>query len=193
MDLQIPKDAFSDGQIRSKLWLSHSLNLWAQRYFQSHSNFWLTWYGSWVGVGPFMLLSLSDIQFETVNLVEIDKNSLETSENLLQHWFFKGVQIQKIFDDMNTFKPNPIPKNQIFVNTACEHVLSHQWLDNIPKGSFLILQSTNMKHEEHINSSQTLEEFKNKMANHITILETDQLDFKYSNYEFSRFMIFGRK
>lgn len=193
MDLTIPKDAFSDGQIRSKLWLSHSLNLWNQKYALNQGSFSLTWYGSWVGVGPLMLLSLSDLSFSEINLLEIDKSALDTSEHLLNYWICKGLQVNRIFGDMNNFEPIGSDKPQIFVNTACEHVTGFQWLEKIPKNAFVLLQSTNMPHIEHVNCCQTLKEFKNQLSNHITILETDQLDFRYPNFEFSRFMIFGRK
>lgn len=194
MNIEIPQDAFSDGQIRSKLWLANSLNLWSQKYINLASNFTLNWYGSWVGLGPFILLSTSLIKFNIINLIELDKTSLDSSLKILNHWTNKqNLFLNFYHSDMSHFNPKPADQNQIFINTSCEHVLDDEWLNRIPKGCFILLQSTNMLHAEHINLSFDLVHFQNRILPYLTILEKEQIDFTYTEKSFSRFMIFGQK
>ena len=93
---------------------------------------------------------------------------------------------------MNFFVPIDL-QNQLFINTSCEHVRENDWLEKIPAGTFLLLQSTDMIHEEHINCPSDIEDFKNKYTAHIEILEFNQIDFSYPGKAFSRFMLFGRR
>lgn len=192
MDLVIPKDAFSDGQVRSKLWLANNLNLWAEKYLLE-GDYTLTWYGSWVGLGPFLLLCLTSIKIKKINLIEIDPESLQTSKHFLDHWNCLGVEINLICEDMNFYLPDPNDSKQIFINTACEHLFETEWLRKIPAGSIVLVQSTNMKHVEHINLSESIDEFRNKMAPFIDIFEKDILEIAYPTYTFARFMLFGKK
>lgn len=194
MDLLIPEDAFSDGQVRSKLWLAESFNSWSQElFFHSTEELVLTWYGSWIGLGPFLMLSVSKLQFKVVNLVELDSVSLKTSEKILEYWRLKGLTINLIHGDMNQFEPETNSPNQVFVNTACEHDANTAWLNRLPKNSYAILQSTNMVHPEHINLALSLSDFSIQIENFLTVLKRDQIDFKYETKSFSRFMIFGKK
>ncbi|MFZ3229159.1 MAG: hypothetical protein WA160_03055 [Pseudobdellovibrio sp.] len=192
--LEIPKDAFSDGQIRSKLWLAHNLEAWSQKYFDLALNYTLTWYGSWVGLGPFLLLSLTRIKFTVVNLIEVDEESLNVSKKILDHWMVQGVQINLIKADMNNYLPELITNNaELFINTACEHVTHDKWLQNIPTGSFILLQSTNMKHIEHINLANSLEDFDAQIKPFFRVFEKNEILFSYPDKCFSRFMLFGKK
>ena len=193
MNLSIPKDAFSDGQVRSKLWLANSLNEWGRKYFTSNTTYTLNWYGSWVGLGPFLLLSLTDIKFSTVNLIELDDESLKTSRRILDYWICEGVQINTFNENMNHYLPQSTSENQLFVNTACEHVLEIDWIKRIPTGAKILLQSTDMTHTEHINSVSSLAEFKTQMNPYFSVKEINQLDVSYPNMSFSRFMLFGVK
>lgn len=146
-----------------------------------------------MGLGPFLLLSLSKIKFTEVNLIEIDTTSLETSKKVLDHWTFSGVTVNAIFADMNTFVPESTEQKHLFVNTACEHVIDDAWLSKIPPGAQILLQSTNMVHHEHVNLSNNLEEFKSKTQHLCTIQESAQMDVSYGTMAFSRYMLLGTK
>ncbi len=195
MDLIIPEDVFSDGQVRSKLWLAESFKSWSQEVFpQTQDHLTLTWFGSWVGLGPFLLLSLSSLQFRVVNLVELDAASLKTSEKILEYWRLKGIRVNLIHGDMNQFVPavnTHFP--HIFINTSCEHDSRTDWLERLPKGSYVVLQSTDMNHPEHVNQVSDLTEFCLRTEKFLTILKRDQIDFKYETKCFSRFMIIGKR
>ncbi|AGH95607.1 hypothetical protein [Pseudobdellovibrio exovorus] len=185
-------DAFSHSQIKSKLWLSNSFSTWYRKYFLPQNSYTLHWYGSWVGLGPFILLINSDIQIDRIDLYDLTLSDLEVSKKILNFFDCEGVHVVPHHQDVNQVPPVGI-ENQIFINTSCEHMASQDWLIKIPKDSFIVLQATDMPHKEHINSPQSLDHFIEKYADHLNILETDQLPFEYPDKSFTRFMIFGTK
>lgn len=191
-DLSIPRDAFSHGQIRSKLWLSEKFADWSKKHVEASENLTLNWYGSWVGIGPFLLLSRTDIKFTRVNLFDLNAQDLEVSRSILDYWRCESIEIITHCIDVNDHRPENTP-NQVFINSACEHMAEHLWLEQIPKGSFVLLQSTDMQHPEHVNCAIDLEQFINNYSPGLTVLESQQIDFFYPDKQFSRFMLFGRK
>ncbi len=191
-DLIIPRDAFSHGQIKSKLWLAESFSRWVPRHLDTDARYELNWYGSWVGIGPFLLLTGTGIQFRAINLFDLNAESLEASQLILDYWRCEAIEITTRLLDVNTHLP-PVTTHQIFINTACEHMENDSWLQNLPAGSVVLLQSTDMQHLEHINCSRTIEDFVNKKNRLIQVLESDQIHFAYPDKKFSRFMLFGIK
>lgn len=192
MDLLIPKDAFSDGQVRSKLWLVENLNKWTLKYLDPAIRYTLSWYGSWIGLGPFLVLCSTKLNLLCLNLIELDQDALRNSASILEHWSIHGLEVNFINADMNVWQPNS-DAAQLFINTACEHLLETEWLSRLPRDSFVLLQSTDMVHEEHINCPKDLNDFINIYSPFIKILDCQKLDFSYPGKSFSRFMLFGQK
>ena len=191
-DLIVPRDAFSHGQIKSKIWLSESFSKWAARHLDTGVKYELNWYGSWVGIGPFLLLTGTGIQFKAINLFDLNAESLEASRLILDYWRCEAIELSTQLLDVNTHIPLAT-SHQIFVNSACEHMENEAWLQNLPAGSIVLLQSTDMQHPEHINCSRTIEDFVNKQNRLVRVLESGQIQFDYPDKKFSRFMLFGIK
>lgn len=190
--LHIPSDAFSHGQIKSKLWLCEHLSNWLQKHLNSSSPYTLHWFGSWVGVGPFLLLALTKKSFKKINLYDLTATDLDISKNLLDYWRCESVEINTYNQDVNTVVVLNDP-HQIFVNTACEHIAGSHWLSSIAKGSFVLLQSTDMAHAEHINCPTDLNDFLKKYSDQLEVLDKQQLYFDYPDKKFTRYMLFGIK
>lgn len=190
-DLILPRDAFSHGQIRSKLWLSEHFAVWSTKHLLDR-NYTLNWYGSWVGIGPFILLQNTKVRFNKINLFDLNSEHLEISRQVLDFWRCESIAISTKALDVNEIVPDLQP-DQLFINTSCEHINNDIWLKNIPKGSLVLLQSTNMPHPEHTNCASNLDQFVAKYGGFITLLESEQIDFNYPDKEFSRFMLLGRK
>jgi hypothetical protein len=192
VDLAIPADAFSHGQIKSKLWLAEQLAGWASAHLDASKHYELNWYGCWVGLGPFFLLRGSGIRFSNVNLFDLDRSSLASAEKILNYWHCEGAQIQQFCTDINDVKPKALT-HQLFVNTSCEHMDRDSWLRNIPPEAWILLQSTDMKHAEHISSPDSLQTFVSQQEPFIRVLESAELKFSYPDKKFSRYMLFGKK
>ena len=191
-DLIVPRDAFSHGQIKSKLWLSECFSKWASLHLDPGAKYELNWYGSWVGIGPFLLLSGAEMQFKAINLFDLDTESLEASRLILDYWRCESIELSTCQIDVNTYLPTA-KSHQIFINSACEHMKKETWLKNLPTGSIVLLQSTDMQHPEHINCSRSIEDFVNKQSSLLKVLESAQIHFDYPDKKFSRFMLFGSR
>ncbi len=66
--------------------------------------------------------------------------------------------------------------------------MSEKWIQNIPKGCRVLLQSTNFSHPEHVNIKSNREEFKRSL-NEIELIAEDTLDCGI----YLRYTIFGTK
>jgi hypothetical protein len=193
VDLILPSDAFSHGQIRSKIWLSEKLTFWLRAYDLDSHIYSLNWYGSWVGLGPFVLLTNSPLKISKMNLFDLEKKHLEASRQVLNYWACEGVEINTFNEDVNSYTHLPEEKKLIFINSACEHMQSSEWLHNIPTNSLVVLQSTNMPHPEHINCHSSLTHFTSAYSAYLNILDSDSIHFTYPDKSFVRFMILGFK
>ncbi|MEQ1722845.1 MAG: hypothetical protein ABL930_06685 [Pseudobdellovibrio sp.] len=190
--LLIPSDAFSHGQIKSKLWLCENFSLWLKKYLSKHNIYTLNWYGSWVGIGPMLLLSQNTSLFSKINLFDLNDIDLAISGSVLDYWKCESIEIKLHNVDINSYEPTTEP-NQIFINTSCEHILDDNWLKLIPTGSNILLQSTDMPHLEHINNPQDLNHFTQMYSDNINVLEVKSLAFDYPDKKFNRYMLFGTK
>lgn len=190
--LLIPQDAFSHGQIKSKIWLNSHLSKWAKTLMQSEKRYSLHWHGSWVGVGPFYVLQNADLEIKETHLYDIDSEALEVSKKLLNYWYCEGRELHFHNIDVREATYNN-PTDLLIINTSCEHISDTEWLINIPSDSWVLLQSTNMEHIEHINICNNLNEFKDQVSKCLTVLDAVQMDINYPDKMFSRYMIFGQK
>ncbi|MBY0553524.1 hypothetical protein K2P97_03275 [bacterium] len=190
--LNIPSDAFSHGQIKSKLWLCEHFKKWAEIHFKQESGYTLNWYGSWIGLGPLLLLSFNNNVFKKINLFDLNEYDLKSSASVLDFWRCESIEVNTFNSDVNTITPSK-DANQLFVNTACEHIAGSAWLKNIPVGSYVLLQSTDMPHIEHINCPENAKDFLSKYIEEIQILDTQELAFQYPDKSFKRFMLLGIK
>lgn len=192
-DVLLPANALSHSQVKSKIWLAQKLSLWVKMHIKTPADdYTLNWYGSWVGIGPFLFLAQTQLRFLDINLVDLDKDSLNKSLSLLEYWRCDWARLHTFNIDFNQYDP-PQDAHQFYFNTACEHDINNFWLDNIPIGSYVVLQSTNMQDPEHINCPTDFQQFRDLYHTKINILESEQLDFNYPDKSFSRYMLFGIK
>ena len=88
---------------------------------------------------------------------------------------------------VNELKQSVDEQINMVVNTSCEHITPEQymqWLNNIPKGTKIVLQSNNYSElEEHVNCSETLDEFVKKSKLNVEVAKELQLT------KYKRFMI----
>jgi hypothetical protein len=70
------------------------------------------------------------------------------------------------------------------INTSCEHILNFSsWYSNIPKGKIIALQSNNyVDIAEHINCSNSLEEFANQTPMSTIFYQGELTLEKYTRY-----------
>lgn len=186
----LDRDAFSSGQVLSKLWLAEELEkaVVNNNLLQPLSILCL---GGWYGVVNFVLRSRSNVNITKFRSVDIDPVACETADLLNNLWVWQSWQFKSICDDANTFSYSSSEFNTV-INTSIEHIEGHKWFDRIPDGSVVVLQSNNMPHSDHCHNHESLEQFQSEFAISKTLFAGEKL-FEYPDWSFKRFMIIGIK
>jgi len=174
------RDALSENQIKSKEWLINKLDY----CFGGTGN--VVVVGSWLGVLPLLMFN-NDLSVGKCYGIDLDPNMMEISEFLVNEWRYKGLAVNAINLD---YEPLDI---DTYINTATEHFSPagfEHWYLNIPWGSRVAVQSTDLKHEEHIHTVHNLDDFLHRSPmSHVEYAET----LKMSEANCTRFMVIGTK
>lgn len=201
-------DAFSSGQVGSKIWLAQILEKLAPAY--GHPGPHTVWiYGGWQGVLGFLLLSrqgaTSDFVIERVRSFDLDAEAVEIANVLNENWVWREWQFRAFTVDCNALfgetEQNEFgPPPTIVINTSVEHFSERTWFEQIPAGTLVILQATDFDHEgvaqEHTSEFRSDEAFAASypMTNSWF---SGSLTFEYGEGEkawgFQRRMLIGRK
>lgn len=179
---QLNWDAFSSGQMGSKIWLCEELEKTKWKVNQAHI------YAGWYGITAFLLLSRGKFKVNKIRSFDIDPSCENIADKINEYWVWKDWKFKAHTADCTTLFSDA----DLIINTATEHFETKEWFDNISYGTKLVLQGNNMQHDDHLVYSQSLNDF----INHYPITKlvyTGQLDFEYPSWKFSRFMIIGEK
>lgn len=174
-------ESFWGGQLESKTWLIESLS----KKSKAISNANAVIHGGWNGVLANMLFN-SDIGIKHIISIDIDPACKQIASTINKRQEMEGM-FEAVTGDMCNYE---YTTNPYFVfNTSCEHITQEQymqWLDNVPSSAKIILQSNNyFELDEHINCSETLDEFIKKSKLNVETANELQLA------KYKRFMIIG--
>lgn len=173
------RDMFSSGQLMSKEWLVHELQELQisgditpdmRRYVIA---------GSWFGTLGQMIMD--QIFGSQVTFLDIDPRC----EKFLHNIHRDDPSVKIVTGDMYEYLYN----EDIIINTSCEHIPDLKaWLDLIPNGSVVVLQSNNYRIPEHISCIDSIDELvdnaKLSVVKYKGALETPV---------YTRFMVIGTK
>lgn len=163
------RDMFSSGQLRSKEWLVTELSrlnvIDRQRVIVV---------GSWFGTLGAMLLR----QFTNIDLTLLDIDP--RCKHFVNQMGYRGI-VGDMYDYQFT--------EDVVINTSCEHIPDlSQWLQKVPAGTTMILQSNNgTEVAGHVNCASSIEQFK-QQAGLSRILFSGELIFPM----YTRYMIIGK-
>lgn len=179
----IDKDAFSSGQIGSKIWLCEELE---RLEWQSNMTY---IYGGWYGITAFLLLSRGRFQVNKIRSLDLDPTCESIADMINENWVWQDWKFKAFTQDCNNYQGQ---YGDLIINTSTEHFESMDWFDSIPKGTRVILQGNNMLHDDHIVHSDTLDDFVTQYSLS-DIVYTGQKEFVYPNWKFTRYMLIGVK
>lgn len=178
-------DAFWEGQIKSKSWLTNNLN----QFVNKPSNVYI--FGGWVGLlGNFLLGSSPN--YSKIRSIDIDPWCEKIADTINQRWVQNDWKFKALTDDMYSYNYDWDLYPNIVINTITEHIsqeIYDKWYDKIPNDSLIVIQGNDFfKHHEHIRCCSNLIDF--KRSNHVSnIIFEGTLNFK----EYNRFMVFFYK
>lgn len=181
----IDKDAFSQGQILSKIWLCEELekvNLF------SNPKVWVL--GGWQGLASFLLLSRGSINIKEIRSFDMDPTCESIADVINNTWVTDNWKFKAHTHDCNTL--NYFNPPNIVVNTSTEHFDSTAWFDIIPSGTLVCIQGNNLNHDDHFSQVESFSEFL-KSYKFSNIMYQGEKDFVYTEFKFTRYMIIGIK
>ena len=194
------EDCFSQGQIKSKMWLLEEL----KKLKLDLGTVFLC--AGWYGTLATMLFE-SKIKVDKIRSFDIDESCVEVAEIFNKPWFVDEWKFKSITDDImnidydkhvwqfwsnkNNRMSRPITDvPDTIINTSCEHIHDFElWYNKIPKGKLIILQGNDyFELNEHVNCSAEQESFSEK-APMTEILYLGTIDCG----KYKRFMKIGLK
>lgn len=183
-------DSFSSGQIDSKIWVCEELE---KLNISVSQTIWV--YGGWYGILSFLLLSRNNLKIDKIRSFDIDASCENIADTINGTWVWKDWKFKAFTEDCDVinikdgkFGNEP----DIIINTSSEHFKTIDWFDNIPVGKLIVIQSNNMIHDDHYSCVSSLDEMKN-IYQFNSLLFSGELYFRYPTWEFSRFMLIGKK
>ena len=213
--ITISKDAYSSGQVESKLWLCRQIEKLICD--QEAQTIWIL--GGWVGLLSFLLLSRERLKIKSIRSFDSNPICKKQAYIINNNWSWKDWKFKAKTIDCNelNYANKPLTdqsgdkakktdsedidsyrsfydsdKPSLIINTSIEHFKSNKWYLNIPNGTILALQSCDMKHEDHISLVYSEDEFKDQFQ--FTKLHySGTLTFDYKTHSFSRYMLIFEK
>ena len=158
-------NAFWPSQVRSKLWLAD----WVKSYLPSATK--IVIFGAWYGVlADILNLRLQPWHGQPKILCnDIDKDAMLWCS---RKWPTHLGRMENFTYETRV---------DLVINTVTEHLTQEiydKWYDNIPKGTYFVIQGNNdYKEPDHVRAVQTLDEF-NKINRVDNILHTDSIQYE---------------
>jgi hypothetical protein len=192
MSLILNKDAFSSGQVSSKLWLCRELERIA---FTIPPVIWLL--GGWYGITSLLLFSRNNMFIKHIRSFDIDPTAEPIADMINENWVWQKWKFKAFTHDCNSLNFKEITDfgeiPDIIINTSSEHFKSSEWYENIPRNKLIVIQSTDLKHEDHVFSVSNHNELA-ALFPMTQLLYAGEKHFDYGqNNAYSRFMIIGYK
>jgi hypothetical protein len=190
-------DAFSSGQISSKLWLCETLEPIIEQELKDPAVIWLL--AGWYGLTGFLLLARRPDLVHHIRSFDIDPTCEATADLFNENWVWQDWKFKARTADCNNLSygqnsnsPHKEATPQIVINTSVEHMESQEWFKQIPPNTLVALQSCDMPHEDHHHKCSNIDElvglFPLKRVHF-----RGQRTFHYPNWKFTRLMIIGTK
>lgn len=189
------QDAFSLGQLKSKLWLIENLPDELGTVFIC---------AGWYGTLAALMFERSRSKFDKIRSFDIDESCAPVADTMNRPWVMDGWQFKASTLDIlemnfpttyTTYRANgtsleltEVPDT--IINTSCEHIENFKdWYEKIPSGKLVILQSNDFYEvEEHINCVNNLDEFKT-LAPMSALIYSGEMKLE----KYSRYMLIGKK
>jgi len=165
---RVGRDAWSQGQLRSKHWLLSELG----KFNLSLGTIWIAC--GWIGTLALMMQCYRPkLRLQMIRSFDIDDRCALLADTLnkpwvLDDWRFKASTLDVCAFGYSDFEYDTVRYDgsvaplietpDTIINTSCEHLHDFDdWFSRIPNGRLVILQcSSHESHDGHVNSMQTV-------------------------------------
>ena len=187
--LKIDADAFSAGQIESKIWAAEQLESVIKKLDTGPLRMYVL--GGWYSLLHFILSVRKNIDIEYCRSVDLDPIVSYNANKINNAWEIKDWKFRAYpFDANNVIYAQE--KINCVINTSTEHFDNNNWFENINKGTVVLLQGNDLVIDDHVSRPDSLEQFINLYP--LTNLEfSGTMNFQFKNMSYNRHMIIGIK
>lgn len=180
--LQFPEqnfDSLKKGQLKSKKWLIHELNDMKPQHEPE-----ILIVGGWHGILALMLKHYAYFDY-TVLTTDIDPDCTKIARLF-------GCVASTV--DMFEIEYDIVPADLI-INSSCEHIDFDKWIELIPKGKTVVLQSSDMEYENHISNVYSITEFIERAnLSEVYTATYKHITSRYdSGLEYNRYLLIGKR
>jgi hypothetical protein len=181
-------DAFSHGQIKSKMWLCEEL----ERHIPSGAR--VAILGGWYNVLGFLLLARNQNKITSILNIDIDSSAINIANKITECWMIGAdAKINNFVADASVYNYNGF---DVVINCSSEHMTDARWFDNINDGTLVCIQSSDVESTDDVwkitNANKSLDDLVKKYPLSQYLFK-DTIEFKYSVGGYQRFMIIGIK
>ena len=183
-------NSFSAAQMQSKLWLVQRLEsvLLEERPIEDGYRIWML--AGWYGLTNLLLRTRNQVPVLEVRSFDIDPSCESIADSLNNFWVWKAWEFKAHTVDINQLEYTPRP--DVVINSSVEHMTSNTWWDNIPIGTIVCLQASDMEDEDHVNKFSTARDLFEAYPIKELIYEGVKR-FEFDDKAFYRVMIIGIK
>jgi len=183
-------NSFSAAQMQSKLWLVQRLEsvLLEERPIEDGYRIWML--AGWYGLTNLLLRTRNQVPVLEVRSFDIDPSCESIADSLNNFWVWKAWEFKAHTVDINQLEYTPRP--DVVINSSVEHMTSNTWWDNIPIGTIVCLQASDMVDEDHVNKFSTARDLFEAYPVKELIYEGVKR-FEFDDKAFYRVMIIGIK
>jgi len=187
--LKIDADAFSAGQIESKIWAAEQLELVIKKLDTGPLRMYVL--GGWYSLLHFILSVRKNIDIEYCRSVDLDPIVSYNANKINNAWEIKDWKFRAYPFDANDVNYAQEKINCV-INTSTEHFDNNNWFENIDQGTLVLLQGNDLVIDDHVSRPDSLEQFVNLYP--VTTLEfSGTMNFQFKNMSYNRHMIIGIK
>ena len=187
--LKIDADAFSAGQIESKIWAAEQLELVIKKFDTGPLRMYVL--GGWYSLLHFILSVRKNIDIEYCRSVDLDPIVSYNANKINNAWEIKDWKFRAYPFDANNVNYAQEKINCV-INTSTEHFDNNNWFENIDKGTLVLLQGDDLKIDDHVSRPKSLEHFVSLYPiNDVKFSGT--MNFQFKNMSYNRHMIIGIK
>lgn len=179
--VRLETDAFSAGQVESKIWAAEELERIAAHIHILR----ITILGGWYGLLHFILKVRGRQMIEWCRSYDLDPMACSVANVINNTWEINEWEFKSYPQDANTIAYG---ETNCIINTATEHFTSNQWFNNINDGVLCVLQGNDLELEDHVQRPTSLEHFKQMFPLQVILFEGEK---KFNEY--TRYMIIGHK
>jgi hypothetical protein len=188
VNINMDFSAFSDGQVRSKIYLCEQL----EGYLKPESK--IVILGCWYNILGFILNIRRPNYYQSITGYDIDSSTKSIADQINKSWTWgSNPTLQNFTADANELDLNNF---DVVINTSIEHFASSEWYNKLSNNQLICLQSSDVVNDDPVwdikNPCPNTETFKSKYP--MSQIYFDGWHrFDYGHLTYRRFMLIGKK